>query len=109
MLHMLRGVLGDEAFSRGIRAYYAEFPTGTRRPRISVERWKKRPAATSPDSSGSGSIAEASRESRVDLGRVLHALYDRASYDLRVDYSREPVPPLSASDPEWESRLHSGR
>jgi hypothetical protein len=41
----------------------------------------------------------------VDLGRVLHALYDRASYDLRIDYGREAVPPLSGGDAAWASRL----
>lgn len=29
VLHMLRGVLGDETFFRGIRAYYAEYEYGT--------------------------------------------------------------------------------
>jgi len=44
-------------------------------------------------------------EPMVDLGRVLHALYDRASYDLRIDYKRETVPPLSPGDAEWASGL----
>jgi hypothetical protein len=44
----------------------------------------------------------------VDLGRVLHALYDRAGYDLRIDYGREPVPPLAAEDANWASRLQPG-
>ncbi len=47
-------------------------------------------------------------EPEVDLGRVLHALYDRASYDLRIDYSREAVPPLAAADAEWASGLQPG-
>jgi hypothetical protein len=46
-------------------------------------------------------------EPMVDLGRVLHALYDRASYDLRLDYGREAVPPLSAEDAAWASRLRT--
>jgi len=44
----------------------------------------------------------------VDLGRVLHALYDRASYDLRIDYRREAVPPLAGADAEWASGLQPG-
>lgn len=40
-------------------------------------------------------------EPRIDLGRVLHALYDRASYDLRIDYRRPPVPSLAADDTAW--------
>lgn len=47
-------------------------------------------------------------EPEVDLGRVLHALYDRASYDLRIDYRRETVPPLAAADAEWASGLQPG-
>ena len=38
-------------------------------------------------------------EPEVDLNTILHALYDRARFDLRLDYSRPPVPPLS--DEEW--------
>lgn len=41
----------------------------------------------------------------VELGRILHALYDRASYDLRIDYDREPVPPLPPEDAEWVKPL----
>ncbi len=44
-------------------------------------------------------------EPAVDLGKILHALYDRASYDLRIDYEREPVPPLTPPDSEWASAL----
>ena len=47
-------------------------------------------------------------EPMVELGRVLHALYDRASYDLRVDYRRSAVPPLSEPDEEWARGLHPG-
>ena len=44
-------------------------------------------------------------EPAVDLGNILHALYDRASYDLRIDYEREPVPPLTPADSEWARAL----
>lgn len=44
-------------------------------------------------------------EIRVDLGQVLHDLYDRASYDLRLDYSRDPEPPLAPEDTVWADRL----
>jgi hypothetical protein len=45
------------------------------------------------------------RELTVDVGMVLHALYDRASYDLRIDYEREPVPPLRPDDAAWARAL----
>jgi hypothetical protein len=48
-------------------------------------------------------------EPTVDLGRVLHALYDRASYDLRIDYEKEPIPPLASEDAEWAKTLVRGR
>lgn len=47
-------------------------------------------------------------EPLVNLGGVLHALYDRASYDLRIDYGREAVPPLAAADAEWASGFQPG-
>jgi len=44
-------------------------------------------------------------EPAVDLGKILHALYDRASYDLRIDYEPESVPPLAPADSEWARAL----
>jgi len=47
-------------------------------------------------------------EPTIDLGLVLGGLYDRASYDLRVDYRRAPDPPLRPEDAAWaETRLPS--
>jgi hypothetical protein len=40
-------------------------------------------------------------EPTLDLNAVLHALVDRARYDLVIDYSQQPQPPLR---PEDESR-----
>ena len=37
----------------------------------------------------------------LDLNAVLHALYERARFDLWLDYARPPVPPLSADDAAW--------
>jgi len=44
-------------------------------------------------------------EPTVELGALLHALYDRAGYDLAVDYAAEPVPPLEGNDAAWADRL----
>ncbi len=38
----------------------------------------------------------------LDLQAVLNTAYDRAGYDLSVDYSRAPVPPLPG---DWADRL----
>ena len=40
-------------------------------------------------------------EPELDLGAVLHALYDRARFDLRLNYAKPPVPPLSEADAAW--------
>jgi Protein of unknown function (DUF4058) len=37
----------------------------------------------------------------LDLGQALRTAYERARYDLRVDYRRPPVPPLSPADAAW--------
>jgi hypothetical protein len=37
-------------------------------------------------------------EPEVDIGAILSSLYDRAAYDLTIDYSGEPVPPLADAD-----------
>jgi Protein of unknown function (DUF4058) len=45
------------------------------------------------------------QEPSVDLGSLVHALYDRASYDLRLNHQGEPAPPLSAEDTLWGDQL----
>ena len=44
-------------------------------------------------------------EPPVELGTILHALYDRARFDLRLDYRRPPVPPLGELDASWSRDL----
>ncbi len=39
------------------------------------------------------------------LNQILHDLYDRAGYDLAVDYSQPPVPPLAGEDAQWAAQL----
>jgi len=41
----------------------------------------------------------------LDLGRALRTAYERARYDLRVDYRKPPVPPLSPVDAAWAVAL----
>jgi hypothetical protein len=47
-------------------------------------------------------------EPLVDLNELLHALYARAGYDLRIDYRAEAEPPLEASDAAWADALLRG-
>jgi hypothetical protein len=41
----------------------------------------------------------------LDLGQALRTAYERARYDLRVDYRKLPVPPLSPVDAAWAATL----
>jgi Protein of unknown function (DUF4058) len=43
----------------------------------------------------------------LDLGHVLRTAYERARYDLRVNYEKSSVPPLSAADVAWMKMLLS--
>lgn len=44
-------------------------------------------------------------EPEVALTLLLHTLYDRAGYDLRVNYDTPPEPPLSEEDTTWATSL----
>jgi hypothetical protein len=48
-------------------------------------------------------------EPSVALNRLLHDVYDRAGYDLAVDYRQSPPPPqMAAQDVQWmQQLLHS--
>lgn len=44
-------------------------------------------------------------EPTVDLGHLLHRLYDRAAYDLSIDYRQPPVPAWAADDDGWADTI----
>lgn len=44
-------------------------------------------------------------EPTIHLQTLLHELYDRGSYDLLIDYSRDPLPRLSSNDAVWMDNL----
>lgn len=44
-------------------------------------------------------------EPPVNLGAIFHALYERARYDLSLDYSQPPSPPLRDEDMAWAREL----
>lgn len=74
---------------------------GATRPRAQLYAWAVRepiPAFPLP-------LLPEDAEPMVELGTVLHALYERAGYDLRLDYARAPVPPLGAEDAAWAQQL----
>ena len=45
------------------------------------------------------------KEIPLDLGKALHTAYERARYDLRIDYRSPPVPPLKKTEAEWAKNL----
>jgi hypothetical protein len=45
----------------------------------------------------------------LDLGAVFQTAYDRAAYDLSVDYRKPPQPPLEGDDAQWARELLRGR
>ena len=44
-------------------------------------------------------------EPEVALNRILHALYQRVRFDLRLDYTQPPIPPLAEADAAWAREL----
>jgi hypothetical protein len=44
-------------------------------------------------------------EPEVTLNALLHDLYRRARFDLRLDYTQPPVPPLTEADKGWAQEL----
>jgi hypothetical protein len=44
-------------------------------------------------------------DARLDLQTVLDAAYDRAGYDLEIDYRSEPRPPLDGELASWADQL----
>lgn len=46
-------------------------------------------------------LRQGDTEPSVDLQALLHGVYDRAGFDLAIDYTSEPVPPLSFVDAVW--------
>lgn len=81
--------------------YYAIVSRGHMRPRADVFRWTLRqplPAIPIP-------LKKGEPEVQVDLQQVFNTVYDRARYQLSVDYSASLDTPLSQSDADWVQSL----
>lgn len=50
-------------------------------------------------------LAPGDTEPSIDLNHLLHALYDRGSYDLRLNYRVDPEPPLQPEDAAWADQV----
>lgn len=44
-------------------------------------------------------------DARLDLQALIEQTYDRAGYDLEIDYNQEPDPPLSANMAAWADQM----
>jgi hypothetical protein len=44
-------------------------------------------------------------EPDVELNSILHAVYERARYDLVLDYSKPAIPPIAAGDAIWAQSI----
>lgn len=80
--------------------------------RILVSRAEQRPRAEllpfgvrQPIPSFHLPLQTGDNEPEVHLNSMLHALYDRAGYDLRIDYRTDPQPPLKSDDAAWTDAL----
>ena len=74
---------------------------GIQRPRASLIAFTLRqpiPAFTLP-------LLPGDDEPEVALNRILHALSQRARFDLRLDYTQAPIPPLADADAAWAREL----
>lgn len=45
----------------------------------------------------------------VPLNQIVHDLYSRARFDLRINYTQPPIPPLSEEDAAWARELLSAQ
>ncbi|MFZ1752223.1 MAG: DUF4058 family protein [Caldilineaceae bacterium] len=54
-------------------------------------------------------LQEGEDEPTLALNDVQHSLYKRARFDLRLDYHKPPVPPLSDADTAWARQRNVNR
>lgn len=80
--------------------------------RILVSRFNRRPHAelyafnlTDPIPTFPLPLQKGDNEPIVDLQSILHGVYDRAGFDLAIDYNLETVPPLIDSEAAWVDTL----
>jgi hypothetical protein len=78
---------------------------GIQRPRASLIAFTLRqpiPAFTLP-------LLPDDDEREVALNRILHTLFRRACYDLWLDYTQPPIPPLVEANEAWAQGLITAR
>ena len=101
-IDLLRGGLPMAAAGNGHGMHY----------RILVSREERRPKADllpftvrHPIPDFTLPLQRGDEDVTVPLNAIFHDLYDRAGYDLRVDYRSDPEPPLEGDDTAWANAL----
>ena len=81
--------------------YFAIVSRGHRRPRADVYPWTLRqPLPTIPIP-----LKKDEPEVPLDLQAVFTTVYDRARYQLSLNYAAKPGVPLSEADASWQRQL----
>jgi len=81
--------------------YYAHVSRASRRPRCEV--WAipiEKPLPTIPVP-----LREPHSDAQLDLAVALRGAYADACYDMEIDYSRPPIPPLKGTQAAWARRI----
>jgi hypothetical protein len=100
-LDLLRGGSRVPAIGTPPGDYFAFVSRGYRRPKTSVYPWTiRQPLPTIPIPLKKGEL-----EVQLDLQRVFATVYERARYDLSINYAAIPRPPLSDADASWMRKL----
>jgi hypothetical protein len=81
--------------------YYILISRATQRPRGEVCTF----ALRQPIPSFPVPLLNGDHEPVVPLNQLLHEVYNRAGYDLAIDYTKPCAPPLSPQDAEWATSL----
>ncbi len=53
-------------------------------------------------------LREEEPEPMVDLQRLVNEVYERARFDLAIDYSQPVKPPLSPEEAAWVTEILAG-
>jgi len=89
-------------YGRGARSdYRILISRSTQRPRAQLYAFSVR----QPIPSFPLPLLPQDEEPMVELNTIVHDLYTRARFDLRLDYTQPPAPPLSDDDAEWAAAL----
>lgn len=85
--------------------YFAIVSRARRRPRASSYAWTLRQSMPTIAIPLQGEDPDVT----LDLQKVFTTTYERARYQLSLDYAAELVPPLSRADAEWVKTLMAGK